>query len=131
MLDEYYGRKNLHHQKILFAVHFARTTDMVITLQDAEAATAHLAKLEKDMHIPFVGMGRNESAKLTEDIFRFIKVSGKLTKKSLFVRFYQSLKTPDELNRVLDDLTTMDRIYRVKENNVEYYAIKHTNAAIN
>lgn len=131
MLDEYYGRKNLHHQKILFAVHFARTTDMVITLQDAEAATAHLAKLEKDMHIPFVGMGRNESAKLTEDIFRFIKVSGKLTKKSLFVRFYQSLKTPDELNRVLDDLTTMDRICRVKENNVEYYAIKHTNAAIN
>lgn len=131
MLDEYYGRKNLHHQKILFAVHFARTTDMVITLQDAEAATAHLARLEKDMHIPFVGMGRNESAKLTEDIFRFIKTSVKTTKKSLFVRFYQSLKTPDELNRVLDDLTTMDRICRVKENNVEYYAIKHTNAAIN
>lgn len=127
MLDEYYGRKNLHHQKILFAVHFARTTDMVITLQDAEAATAHLARLEKDMHIPFVGMGRNESAKLTEDIFRFIKTSGKSTKKSLFVRFYQSLKTPDELNRVLDDLITMDRIGRIKDNNIEYYAVKHTN----
>lgn len=124
MLDEYYGRKNLHHQKILFAVHFARSTDMTITLEDAEAATAHLAKLEKDMHIPFVGMGRNESAKLTEDIFRFIKLSTKSTKKGLFVRFYQSLKTPDELNRVLDDLITMDRICRVKENNIEYYAIK-------
>jgi len=127
MLDEYYGRKNLHHQKILFAVHFARTTDMVITREDAEAATAHLAKLEKDMHIPFVGMGRNESAKLTEDIFRFIKTTQKVTKKSLFVRFYQSLKTPDELNRVLDDLITMDRIGRVKDNNIEYYAVKHTN----
>lgn len=127
MLDEYYGRKNLHHQKILFAVHFARTMDMVITREDAEAATAHLAKLEKDMHIPFVGMGRNESAKLTEDIFRFIKTTQKVTKKSLFVRFYQSLKTPDELNRVLDDLITMDRITRVKDNNIEYYAVKHTN----
>ena len=127
MLDEYYGRKNLHHQKILFAVHFARSMDMTITREDAEAATAHLAKLEKDMHIPFVGMGRNESAKLTEDIFRFIKTSTKSTKKGLFVRFYQSLKTPDELNRVLDDLITMDRICRVKENNIEYYAIKHTN----
>lgn len=126
MLDEYYGRKNLHHQKILFAVHFARSMDMTITREDAEAATAHLAKLEKDMHIPFVGMGRNESAKLTEDIFRFIKTSTKSTKKGLFVRFYQSLKTPDELNRVLDDLITMDRICRVKENNIEYYAIKQS-----
>ena len=69
---------------------------------------------QKDMHNPFVGMGRNESAKLTEDIFRFIKTTQKVTKKSLFVRFYQSLKTPDELNRVLDDLITMDRITRVK-----------------
>ena len=126
MLDEYYGRKNLHHQKILFAVHFARSMDMTITREDAEAATAHLAKLEKDMHIPFVGMGRNESAKLTEDIFRFIKISTKSTKKGLFVRFYQSLKTPDELNRVLDDLITMDRICRVKENNIEYYAVKQS-----
>ena len=124
MLDEYYGRKNLHHQKILFAVHFARTTDMVITREDAEAATEHLAKLEKDMHIPFVGMGRNESAKITEDIWRFIKTSNKSTKKSIFIRFYQSLKTPDELNRVLDDLMTMERITRVRENNIEYYAAK-------
>jgi len=127
MLDEYYGRKNLHHQKILFAVHFARSMDMTITLEDAQEATAHLAKLEKDMHIPFVGMGRNESAKLTEDIFRFVKTTVRVTKKSLFVRFYQSLKTPDELNRVLDDLITMDRICRVKENNIEYYAIKTNN----
>ena len=124
MLDEYYGRKNLHHQKILFAVHFARTTDMIITREDAEAATEHLAKLEKDMHIPFVGMGRNESAKITEDIWRFIKTSNKSTKKSIFIRFYQSLKTPDELNRVLDDLMTMERITRVRENNIEYYAAK-------
>jgi hypothetical protein len=124
MLDEYYGRKNLHHQKILFAVHFARTLDMTITRDDAEEATAHLARLEKDMHIPFVGMGRNESAKISEDIWRFIKTSHRSTKKSIFVRFYQSLKTPDELTRVLDDLTTMDRICRVKENNIEYYAAK-------
>lgn len=124
MLDEYYGRKNLHHQKILFAVHFARTTDMIITLQDAENATAHLAGLEKDMHIPFVGMGRNESAKLTEDICRYIKSSNKTTKKSIFIRFYQSIKTPDELTRVLDDLITMDRICRIRENNIEYYGAK-------
>lgn len=124
MLDEYYGRKNLHHQKILFAIHFARTTDMIITLQDAENATAHLARLEKDMHIPFVGMGRNESAKLTEDICRYIKSCNKITKKSIFIRFYQSIKTPDELTRVLDDLITMDRICRVRENNIEYYGAK-------
>lgn len=127
MLDEYYGRKNLHHQKILFAVHFARSMDMTITREDAEAATAHLAKLEKDMHIPFVGMGRNESAKITEDIWRFIKTSNKSTKKSIFIRFYQSLKTPDELNRVLDDLMTMERITRVRENNIEYYVNKANN----
>jgi hypothetical protein len=69
-------------------------------------------------------MGRNESAKITEDIWRFIKTSHRSTKKSIFVRFYQSLKTPDELTRVLDDLTTMDRICRVRENNIEYYAAK-------
>jgi hypothetical protein len=124
MLDEYYGRKNLHHQKILFAVHFARTTDMVITLQDAENATAHLARLEKDMHIPFVGMGRNESAKISEDIWRYIKTTQGTTKKSIFVRFYQSLKTPDELRRVLDDLVTMDRIKLIRLEGVEQYVAK-------
>ncbi len=97
---------------------------MVITREDAEEATAHLARLEKDMHIPFVGMGRNESAKLTEDIWRFIKTTQGATKKSIFVRFYQSLKTPDELRRVLDDLVTMDRIKLVKLNNIEQYVAK-------
>jgi hypothetical protein len=124
MLDEYYGRKNLHHQKILFAVHFARTTDMVITLQDTEEATAHLARLEKDMHIPFVGMGRNESAKISEDIWRYIKTTQGATKKSIFVRFYQALKTPDELRRVLDDLVTMDRIKLIRIEGVEQYVAK-------
>jgi hypothetical protein len=124
MLDEYYGRKNLHHQKILFAVHFARTTDMVITLEDTEAATAHLARLEKDMHIPFVGMGRNESAKISEDIWRYIKTTQGATKKSIFVRFYQALKTPDELRRVLDDLVTMDRIKLIRLEGVEQYVAK-------
>ena len=124
MLDEYYGRKNLHHQKILFAVHFARTTDMIITLQDAENATAHLAGLEKDMHIPFVGMGRNESAKISEDIWRYIKTTQGTTKNSIFVRFYQSLKTPDELRRVLDDLVTMDRIKLIRLEGVEQYVAK-------
>jgi hypothetical protein len=124
MLDEYYGRKNLHHQKILFAVHFARTTDMVITLEDTEAATAHLAGLEKDMHIPFVGMGRNESAKISEDIWRYIKTTQGATKKSIFVRFYQALKTPDELRRVLDDLVTMDRIKLIRLEGVEQYVAK-------
>lgn len=124
MLDEYYGRKNLHHQKILFAVHFARTTDMIITREDAEAATAHLAGLEKDMHIPFVGMGRNESAKISEDIWRYIKTTQGTTKKSIFVRFYQALKTPDELRRVLDDLATMDRIKLIRIEGVEQYVAK-------
>jgi hypothetical protein len=124
MLDEYYGRKNLHHQKILFAVHFARTTDMIITREDAENATAHLARLEKDMHIPFVGMGRNESAKISEDIWRYIKTTQGATKKSIFVRFYQALKTPDELRRVLDDLVTMDRIKLIRIEGVEQYVAK-------
>jgi hypothetical protein len=124
MLDEYYGRKNLHHQKILFAIHFARTTDMIITREDAENATAHLARLEKDMHIPFVGMGRNESAKISEDIWRYIKTTQGTTKKSIFVRFYQSLKTPDELRRVLDDLVTMDRIKLIRLEGVEQYVAK-------
>jgi len=124
MLDEYYGRKNLHHQKILFAVHFARTTDMIITREDTEEATAHLARLEKDMHIPFVGMGRNESAKISEDIWRYIKTTQGTTKKSIFVRFYQALKTPDELRRVLDDLVTMDRIKLIRIEGVEQYVAK-------
>jgi hypothetical protein len=124
MLDEYYGRKNLHHQKILFAVHFARTTDMIITREDTEEATAHLARLEKDMHIPFVGMGRNESAKISEDIWRYIKTTQGATKKSIFVRFYQALKTPDELHRVLDDLVTMDRIKLIRIEGVEQYVAK-------
>ena len=126
MLDEYYGRKNLHHQKILFATHFARTLDMTVTLEDVEAATSHLKRLERDMHIPFVGMGRNETARLTEDICKYIKLTPRATKKNIFIRYYQSLKTPDELRRILEDLVTMERIALKKENGVEYYVCKES-----
>jgi hypothetical protein len=97
---------------------------MIITREDTEEATAHLARLEKDMHIPFVGMGRNESAKISEDIWRYIKTTQGTTKKSIFVRFYQALKTPDELRRVLDDLVTMDRIKLIRLEGVEQYVAK-------
>ena len=64
------------------------------------------------------------AAKISEDIWRYIKTTQGTTKKSIFVRFYQSLKTPDELRRVLDDLVTMDRIKLIRLEGVEQYVAK-------
>jgi hypothetical protein len=120
-LAEYYGRKNLHHKKIMFAKHFARCTNLVFTLQDAEASMAHLAALERDMHIPLTGMGRNETAQLSQQILTYLKQcpSG-ATRRNIFAKFYQALKSPDELRRITDDLITLDKvtltgdIYKIK-----------------
>jgi Protein of unknown function (DUF3987) len=110
-LSEYYGRKNMHHKKVMFAMHFARCQDMTFTLQDAEAASKHLAVLEKDMHIPFTGLGRNETAQLSQQILTYVKsCPNGATRRNIFAKFYQALKSPDELRRITDDLITLDKV---------------------
>lgn len=112
MLKGYYERKNIHFMKLLAAVHFADKTDMVITQDEVETALKLLAKWERHMHIPFVGLGRNESARVAEDIFDAINKAGKegIQRKRLFARFYSQCKTKDEFDTILTDLKELERV---------------------
>lgn len=112
MLAGYYARKNLHFMKLLLAVHFADRPDMTITREDVDKTFALMASWEKQMHIPFVGLGRNETARIGEDMYRFVMAAGLdgITRRALFSRFYSTVKTVTEFDAVIKDLTELDKI---------------------
>jgi len=111
LLDGYFGRKNIHVQKLAMAAHFSEETTMEISLATSKRALDVLESWERSMHIPYVGMGRNETAQIAEDIFNHIaSVKVGLSRRSLFVKFFSQLKTLQELDVVLADLQTLQRI---------------------
>lgn len=112
MLRGYYERKNIHFMKLLAAVHFADKTDMIVTREEVDFTLKLLAKWERNMHMPFVGIGRNESARVAEDIHAAIAKAGAtgIERKRLFARFYSQCKTKDEFETILSDLKELGRI---------------------
>jgi energy-coupling factor transporter ATP-binding protein EcfA2 len=123
MLRGYYERKNLHFMKILLAVHFAESTDMIVTLEECHKTLALLEAWEKDMHLPFVGLGRNETAKVAEQIAQAIKRTGEagMSRKSIYVQFYSACKTLQEFEAIMKELHELGRIKEKRINNVVYY----------
>lgn len=127
MLKGYYERKNIHFMKLLAAVHFADKDDMVITQDEVDFTLKLMAKWEKHMHTPFVGLGRNESAKVLEDIFDAINKAGEegISKKRLFARFYTQCKTKDEFETIISDLKELERIEERTKNGEGILKAKH------
>jgi energy-coupling factor transporter ATP-binding protein EcfA2 len=123
MLKGYYERKNLHFMKILLAVHFAENTDMVVTLDECHKTLALLEEWEKNMHLPFVGLGRNETTRIAEQMYTFIRRAGELGagRKTLYTQFYASCKTAQEFDLIVKDLLELGRIKEKRINNATHY----------
>jgi hypothetical protein len=123
LLVGYYERKNLHAMKIMMAVHFGRTTDdMIITQEDVDKTLSLLEGWEKTMHVPFIGMGRNETMKVAEAIANVVEGSQNgLPKTALFARFHSQCKNFQEFEQIIKDLTLLGRIREQVKGPVIYY----------
>lgn len=123
LLAGYYERKNLHAMKIMMAVHFARTLDdMVITQEDVDKALEILKQWEEYMHLPFIGMGRNETMKVAETMANTIEANPNgLPKTALFARFHSQCKNFQEFEQIIKDLIQLGRIREQVKGPVIYY----------
>jgi hypothetical protein len=124
MLAGYYERQNLHFMKLLLSVHFAEKTDMVITLDECEKTMAMLLGFEKNMHIPYVGLGRNETAKVAEQMAKVIGSNGGIPRKRLFMQFHGACKSVNEFDAIIKDLVELGRIKETLKEGVVTYVGK-------
>ena len=75
-LEHYYGRKEVHMQKMALAVHFADKTDMTITLEDCQLALKTLEGVEKAMHFALSTNNVNPTTEYGADFREYIKKFG-------------------------------------------------------
>jgi hypothetical protein len=118
-LDEYYRRKNQHFMKLMMAVHFSEHVDNVLTFADAHKALELLAGWERNMHLPYVGMGRNETAVLAEEVAAACVTP--TTKRDLYAKFFSAFKSVREFDENIEALKSMGRITEKTINGIRHY----------
>jgi hypothetical protein len=94
-LNPYYARKNIHVQKMALAVHFARSTDFTLKLEECEYALEFLDKLERRMHFALSFENKNPLADLAKEILRTLRKEGPKTRIELLLSFFGEGKDAD------------------------------------
>lgn len=94
-LQPYYGRINIHHAKMAMAIHYSESLEPEISLETAQKTLLFLQKTELLMHLAINIESTNPLAKVTEEIFHYIKSKGSATARELRIVFYESLPDPE------------------------------------
>lgn len=85
ILDDYYGRKNVHWKKLMMALLYADQTESnVITLEMVKRAYSILKENEIRMHESFSVTGNNPLYEVALKLERFLKDNGSTTHKKLW-----------------------------------------------
>jgi len=109
ILDGYYARKKVHLIKMCLAVHFAEKLSMEINLDDVTKAIKILEGIEGSMHKAIEQKAANVFADVTEDIFKFIRREGGVTRGRISLEFSSRLEHR-KLQDILDTLVEQERI---------------------
>lgn len=122
-LDSYYGRKNVHLQKLAMAIHFADHTSMVVDLPSVEKALDFLARVEKRMHMA-LSFGRNPLESISQGILKFIKVKRKVSVPEL-LEFASADLREIEIDEVLRLLISTAKVSKSTETTPEGKVIQY------
>jgi hypothetical protein len=128
-LAEYYGRKNLHMQKLSMLTHFAYPKDNddgIITILDVQRGVEILAEWEQDMHKVFEFAGRNPVMTYAPDVIStLVQANGfGLELDDLYFAHANNIKRV-ELESLVDDLVRMKKIRsEIRATGTKYYANK-------
>jgi hypothetical protein len=87
LLESYYGRKNLHLQKMAMSMHFAESDSMEIPIEVGVKVIELLASLEKSMHMALDTIDENNpSSRLTKKILKMYQKENPISYKSILIR---------------------------------------------
>jgi len=107
-LDAYYGRKNLHSQKLAMALHFSEDAEAnergapknKITLDTVKRALELLDIVEANMHLALNFDGNNPLAAVGRKLLRYLGRNGKQSTMELLMEFWGDVDK-DQLDQIL------------------------------
>lgn len=130
-LEHYYGRKNLHVQKLAMAMHFADNNDMTIGLDIAKEALRILAELEIKMHLA-LSFG-DEDNPLSKLIHRILKNLSKSQDGMLYETLWGAVQGHPMYNEAIAFLLNTNQIrketfidQKTGKDKAKYYASGNT-----
>lgn len=96
-LIPWYARKNIHLPKLAMAVHFSRSLDLTLSLQDLQDAEQILQYIERNMHHALDFDGNNPLSASIKNIVKFLR-NHKLkcaTRLEIWKAFVGDLREPE------------------------------------
>ena len=122
-LESYYARKNIHIQKMAMAFHFMEKLDMVITLEECQAAMKFLDLLETKMHYALNFGNKNPLAPTIRAVRKYLTQSTEpQTFRDLWIEFIGEVSETD-MTEVMRYLTYSEEVQTDAQNR---YYIKPT-----
>lgn len=125
-LKDYYQSKQVHVMKFSMAYHFSESTEMEIQLSSVKAAIEFLKSVERNMHLPFNPVARNDSAEVKQMLLKRLELEDRpMSLGNLYPPFMLKL-TMTEFVEVTNDLQAAGAITVDKEGKVSKNKIKLT-----
>lgn len=115
-LESYYGRKNIHIQKLATAIHFSESTEMMISLDACVRAVELLDRLEVNMDKALSVRGKNVVGDVIDRIPYYLAKYGEKTRTEIWGEFIKDL-TETQLDEAIKFLTETNRIEKIEESN--------------
>lgn len=123
-LLSYYSRKNIHIKKLIMAMHFSETMDMVIQLPTCLKAVELLDSLERKMHMALDMAARNPMQPVAARVQKALE-NGPMTKPEIWAMFFAEISTETELAAVIEFLTASGKAkLEIIEGKSKYKLIK-------
>jgi hypothetical protein len=123
-IEGYYWRKaKVHLLKIAMLVALSERDELVVTGTDVKVAWNLLEQLEISMHKTFSAVGKYDHASDLERIWHQIARAGKIKQDALYNSNY-AVGNVDEISRILQMLTMMGKIERIREGDTIWYVSK-------
>lgn len=108
-LQGYFGRKHVHLFKVAMLLHLAYSDELLITKKDLTDGIKLLETVEKKLSNVYQSVGKNPFTDVMDALLGYIALKGKVSRKELLSRFYQSAQ-PATLLELINALIAMEKI---------------------
>lgn len=116
-LDAYYGRKNIHSQKLAQILHFSEDADMnehgaplrKITLATVKRAVALLDEREESMHLALNFEGNNPLATVGKKMMTYVRRNGPQSTMDFLMEFWGDADK-DQIDQILHHFVDMKKL---------------------
>jgi hypothetical protein len=117
-LKDYYQSKQVHIMKYAMAFHFSESLEMEIQLSSVMAAIDFLRLVEKNMHLPFSPVARNDMAEVKQALVRRLDLEDRpISIGNLYPPFLFKIQM-SEFVEAINDLVSAGAVTMDKEGKV-------------